>query len=207
MTILNDRERVLIAQTKSQPTVFLPLCDIEQSRIFQKRAAGTESKPQRNAIREKEAEVVKKLTTDLELNPGHHAEPLTVCNIGSRIVLVDGHHRYDSYKAAQRDTVPVRVIECSESEAHLLSSLLNTYNATIPLGKEEKSQMVWCEVVRLHDGIKWTQDFSARKLAGLMGLAPKTIDRMVNSRVEHGEDAAQMTWREARQSDTARDSH
>lgn len=205
MTALDDRVRALIAQTKSQTPITLPLSDIEQHRTFQKRAAGTESTAQRNAIREKEVEVVKKLTADLSASPDHHAEPVTVCDVGGRLILVDGHHRYESYRAAQRETLPARVIECAESEAHLLATLLNSYNATIPLGNEEKSQMIWREVVRLHDGTKWAEGFSARRLAGLMGIAPKTADRMVSARVELGEDAVQMTWKQARQSNTARE--
>lgn len=205
MTASDNRVRALIAQTKSQAPITLPLSDIEQHRTFQKRTAGTESTAQRNAIREKEVEVVKKLTADLSSSPDHHAEPVTVCDVGGRLILVDGHHRYDSYRAARRETLPARVIECAESEAHLLATLLNSYNATIPLGSEEKSQMIWREVVRLHDGTKWAEEFSARRLAGFMGIAPKTVDRMVSARVELGEDAVQMTWKQARQSNTARE--
>lgn len=205
MTALNDRVYALIAQTKSQTPTTIQLSDIEQHRTFQKRAASTEANVQRNAIREKEVEVVKKLTADLSARPDHHAEPVTVCDVDGRLILVDGHHRYDSYKAAQRDTVPARVIECTESEAHLLATVLNSYSATIPLGNEEKSQMIWREVGRLHDGTKWADGFSARRLAGLMGIAPKTVDRMVSARVELGEDAAQMTWKQARQSNTGRE--
>lgn len=205
MTALDDRVRALIAQTKSQTPITLPLRDIDQHRTFQKRAAGTEATAQRNAIREKEVEVVKKLTADLSASPEHHAEPVTVCDVGGRLILVDGHHRYESYKAARRETLPARVIDCAESDAHLLATLLNSYSATIPLGNEEKSQMIWREVVRLHDGTKWAEGFSARRLAGFMGVAPKTVDRMVSARVELGEDAAQMTWKQARQTNTARE--
>ncbi|BEH13587.1 ParB N-terminal domain-containing protein [Marinobacter shengliensis] len=201
MTALDDRVRALIAQTKSQTPITIPLSDIEQHRTFQKRAASTEANVQRNAIREKEVEVVKKLTADLSARPDHHAEPVTVCDVEGRLVLVDGHHRYSSYRAAQRDIVPARVIVCSESEAHLLATALNTYNATIPLGKEERSEMVWREVVRLHDGKEWAAGLSARKLAGLMGMgSPKTVDRMVSARVELDGEADQMTWKQARQS-------
>lgn len=199
MTAVTDQTRSLIAQSKSLPPKNLKLSDIQQLPRFQKRtASSTENKATRTAISEKKAEVVSKLIADLKSNPKHHSEPVTVCKVGDELILVDGHHRYQSYGAARRDTVPARVLECSESEAHMLATMLNTYNSTIPVGREERSEMVWREVARLHDGIKWPDKLSSRKMADLVGLSTKTVDRMVVARKKHGEDAVGLTWKQAR---------
>ena len=58
--------------------------------------------------------------------------------------------------------------------------------------------MVWREVTRLHDGVEWSGNLSARKMADLTGLSPKTLDRMVVARKKHGEDAVRLTWKQAR---------
>lgn len=198
MTAVTDQTRSLIAQSKSLPPENLKLSDIQQRSDFQKRSASTENKATRSAIREKEAEVVSKLIADLKASPKHQSEPVTVCKVDGELILVDGHHRYQSYAAAQRDTIPARVLGCSESEAHMLATMLNTYNSTIPVGKEERHQMVWREVTRLHDGVEWSGNLSARKMADLTGLSPKTLDRMVVARKKHGEDAVRLTWKQAR---------
>lgn len=202
----NSPQRIheLVVMAKSQEATLTPLADIEQSPRFQTRKPSVERKAGRIAIRDADKAMMEKLVSDLQ-NPNHTTDPVTLCRVDERLIIVDGHHRLDAYRQAGRCDIPSRVIETTEQEAQTLAAIMNGYSTTVPRGPEEQAEIAWREVVSKHDGEKWEGGWSARQLAKAVGVSPKTIDRMVLARKAHKDEAECMTWRQARRSENQRE--
>lgn len=70
-------------------------------------------------------------------------DPVTVMVIGSRTILIDGHHRIEAYGAAQwAAPVPVRYFEGTPEEAVLVAGEANS-KAKLPMDNTDRQNFAW----------------------------------------------------------------
>ena len=120
-------------------------------------------------------------------------DPVLVVPVGASFYLVDGHHRVDAYSAAQwLKPIPVEVFSGSLAQARDEAYARNSKNK-LALSRECKLEVAW---MRFNEG-----DLSQRKLAELIGVAPRTVANMSKRAGElkaEGKDPTAMPWREAK---------
>lgn len=149
--------------------------------------------------------MMKEMIAELKAEEQHTVDPVTLCRVADRLIVVDGHHRTDACREAGREVIPARVLKATEEEALLLATILNNHSTVIPQGQEEKSEKAWKAMLRHFDGESWNEGWSARKFSKFIGVGSKTMDRMVTARKEHGEEALSLSWRQARAGDFQRE--
>jgi len=187
----------LIRQSKSASISDMDMNTITQLPTLQTRNAGAENKVLAETIRDHERSMMDKFHEDLTADTEHTTDPVTVCDVGERYLLVDGHHRYEAFQKAGRSHIPTRLLKTSEQEAQLLATVLNNHTTTIPQGQKERSEKAWREMLRHHDGARWLDGWSGRKFAEKVDVSEPTMRRMVDARKKHGEAAESMTWSQA----------
>jgi hypothetical protein len=69
-------------------------------------------------------------------------DPLTVLRVGSRSILIDGHHRLAAYKSAERPDAPVRYFADSPKAA-LISLGQENRKTKLTMSSSEKSEWAW----------------------------------------------------------------
>jgi hypothetical protein len=69
-------------------------------------------------------------------------DPLTVLRVGSRAILIDGHHRLAAYKSAKRSDAPVRYFTDSPKAA-LVSLGQENRKTKLTMSSSEKSEWAW----------------------------------------------------------------
>ncbi|ACA15989.1 ParB domain protein nuclease [Methylobacterium sp. 4-46] len=70
-------------------------------------------------------------------------EPLTVIRVGGDIYLIDGHHRYEAYRTAEKTAgIPVRYFGGTLDEAVLESGKANS-KAKLSMNSQERQNYAW----------------------------------------------------------------
>lgn len=70
-------------------------------------------------------------------------DPVTVLVVGSRFILVDGHHRHEAYRrSSDRRDIPVRYFEGTPEEAVLEAARANT-RAVLPMDNRQRQDLAW----------------------------------------------------------------
>lgn len=109
---------------------------------------------------------------------GGSLDPLAIMAFGSRCVLIDGHHRLEAYKRANRaHDMPVKVYDTEEAgeervtRAIALSMALNAKDK-LAMSPEDKSDAAWRMVIRVGDAM------SKRHLVSVSAVKERTIGYM-----------------------------
>ena len=203
----NQQQRLteLQHQSKVGPHQEVALTDIHQLPMYQTRNPSAENAVSMKAIQDKETAMMEEMIADLKAEERHTVDPVTLCNVEGRLVVVDGHHRIDACRRASRELIPARILEATEAEALLLATTLNNHSTVVPQGQEERAEKAWKAMLHHYDGERWDEGWSARRFAKFIGVGSKTMDRMVKARQECGEEATNLTWRQARASHVSRE--
>ena len=70
-------------------------------------------------------------------------DQVTVMVIGSRFILIDGHHRHEAYRRSpDRRDIPVRYFEGTPEEAVLEAARANT-RAVLPMDNGQRQDLAW----------------------------------------------------------------
>ncbi|TPM51410.1 nuclease [Mesorhizobium sp. B2-2-3] len=118
-------------------------------------------------------------------------DPVTVMVIGSRTILIDGHHRVEAYGAAGwLQAVPVRYFEGTPEEAVLVAGEANS-KAKLPMDNEDRQNFAWRLV-----GI---DRHSIAKIARASGISEAQVTIMRRAKRTLGERAGDFqSWFRAR---------
>ncbi|WP_164762760.1 ParB N-terminal domain-containing protein [Mesorhizobium sp. M7A.F.Ca.MR.245.00.0.0] len=118
-------------------------------------------------------------------------DPVTVLMVGSRFVLIDGHHRMEAYGAAQWvRPVPVRYFEGTPEEAVLAAGEANS-KAKLPMDNTDRQNFAWRLVL--------IDRHSIAKVARASGISAAQVTIMRRAKKTLGEQAGDhATWFRAR---------
>lgn len=119
-------------------------------------------------------------------------DPVLVWAAGDQSILLDGHHRIEAYKKAQRtDAIPVEYFEGTVDEALAKSGQCNT-PLKLPMTNDERQDFAW-RMVSLGS-------YSKRQVALASGIGETQVDRMRAVKRKLGDHSATCcgTWKEAR---------
>ncbi|ACA15368.1 ParB domain protein nuclease [Methylobacterium sp. 4-46] len=109
-------------------------------------------------------------------------EPLTVIRVGGDIYLIDGHHRYEAYRIAEKTSgIPVRYFGGTLDEAVLESGKANS-RAKLPMTSLERQNYAWRLVLM---GL-----YSKADTAAAAGVSSSQVATMRKVKRQLGADAA-----------------
>ncbi len=110
------------------------------------------------------------------IRTGNELDPMTVWKRGEDDhVIVDGHHRYAAYTAAEyAKPIPVVVHECGETDAVLLALNENT-KTKLPMTKTERDNAAWRLVCSDHQ-------LSKAQTVKATGISDGTVAKMRRTR-------------------------
>lgn len=117
--------------------------------------------------------------------------PVVVWPAGDKIILLDGHHRIEAYKKAEKtDAIPVAYFEGTADAALARSGELNT-PLKLPMTNDEKQDFAW--------RMETLGDYSLNEIVLKSGASKAQVARMRGVKRKLG-DLAQCfgTWRAAR---------
>lgn len=135
---------------------------------------------------------VAKLVAALKASRRVELDPIKVLRIGTRNIVVDGHHRLKAYRNAKRQGIPVEWALGSPKYA-LLAAGAENKKISLPLTSLDRSQRAWT-LVALEAG------YSKRQIHEGTGASESTIASM-RKRLKELQDAGEEipdTWREAK---------
>jgi len=117
-------------------------------------------------------------------------EPLTVMQVGTMAVLLDGHHRMTAYENSEvTKPVPVQYFEGTIEDAVLESGRANS-KAKLPMTTWERQEYAWRLVL--------LNDYSKKKIREAAGVSDGQVANMRRVMKTLGNDAFDcQTWREA----------
>lgn len=81
--------------------------------------------------------------------------------------IVDGMHRFEAAKLRGEETIPVRLISCSDEDAFILAVKANTWHG-LPLSRADR-------MAGARQIVEWHPDWSDRAIGAATGLSAKTI--------------------------------
>ncbi|ATG92463.1 ParB/RepB/Spo0J family partition protein [Methylomonas koyamae] len=125
---------------------------------------------------------VKALELALKHNQGNPLEPILIYWVGDAWACIDGHHRYEAYKAnGWRHNVPVKVFEGSVIDA-FAAARGNNVKDKRPMSPHDKSQFAW-ELVNL---TKETGErvYSKAEIARMSNRSPSLVGNMIHVSAE-----------------------
>ncbi|WP_067340729.1 ParB N-terminal domain-containing protein [Stappia indica] len=117
--------------------------------------------------------------------------PVTVRVVGSRFILIDGHHRHEAYRRSpDRRDIPVRYFEGSPEEAVLAAARANT-RAVLPMDNRQRQDLAW--------RLTLYRRYSKRQIAEASGVSHAQVAIMRKVMKALGEQAHEFTrWWQAR---------
>lgn len=115
-------------------------------------------------------------------------DPIDVWRCGTRVFLLDGHHRLEAYRRAHREKIPIRMFKGSFDDA-LRHAEQSNVKTTLPMSLAEKSNHAWkltvngdvlgklskAEIMRRTGVSKGTID-NMRKALEVLGRSAKGIN-------------------------------
>lgn len=118
-------------------------------------------------------------------------DPVTVMVVGSRFILVDGHHRHEAYRRSpDRRDIPVRYFEGTPEEAVLAAARANT-RAVLPMDNGQRQDLAW--------RLTLCGLYSKRQIAEASGISERQVGIMRKAIQTLGEQAHEFTrWWQAR---------
>ncbi|TIS17780.1 MAG: nuclease [Mesorhizobium sp.] len=118
-------------------------------------------------------------------------DPVTVMLVGTRFVLIDGHHRIEAYRAARwAGPVPVRYFDGTPEEGVLVAGEANS-KAKLPMDNTDRQNFAWRLVL--------IDRHSIAKVAKASGISPAQVTIMRRAKKTLGEHAGDyVSWFRAR---------
>jgi hypothetical protein len=173
---------------KARPTDGLLLKDIHVApSVFQWRLANEDIAADQEHVRELARVIQSK-------NPMRPLDPVTA--VGKRFFVVNGHHRLDAYHTAGwKRRVPVEYLEGSLEEAQIEALKRNIKNQ-LPVTRAAKSEAAWRLMVKRY---RKESKLTWENISDLVTVHRSTIVRMNRMLNKFGDEAAGLTWVEARQ--------
>ncbi len=119
-------------------------------------------------------------------------DPVTVMQIGQRVILIDGHHRIEAYQQAGRTSdIPVRYFGGTLEEAVLEAGQANS-KAKLPMTSQERHDYAWRLVL--------LGKHSKADIARASGISSSSVANMRRVRKELGDHAVEYrSWWQARE--------
>ncbi|BBL60729.1 hypothetical protein [Methylomonas koyamae] len=173
LTALEElKRRIEKGQPPTKQPTKLPLKKIEIiEEVFQHRAGGT-----LGTIDGRKH--VKTLESALKHNQGNPLAPILIYWVGDAWACIDGHHRYEAYKAmAWKDNIPVKVFEGSIYDAFAKAGDANVKDKR-PMSDKDKSQYAW-ELVNLTKE-NGERVYSKSQIAKMSNRSTSLVGRMIH---------------------------
>ena len=116
----------------------------------------------------------------LEAGQSIQLEPVLVAEVDGILFIVDGHHRLNAYRRAQRETIPARVCSMERQQAVLASKLVNCADRALEMHPEQRRDAAWqyLAVVTRRGAVGLPAGESLRTIVGRFGIGYGTVQRM-----------------------------
>jgi len=121
-----------------------------------------------------------------KLGDGQNLAPVLVARINGQLYLIDGHHRLDAYRRAERECIPARIRDSTKKQAIRASLAVNCDFVKLPMHPEQCREAAWQTIALLtHQGKReLPQGVSRRDIGRTFGVSHDTIATMTK-RLEH----------------------
>ena len=117
-------------------------------------------------------------------------DPILVAVVGSKLYVVDGHHRVDAYHTVKWNRpVPVQYFEGTLKEARVEAFKQNSKNK-LPMTPDDKYEGAWKLVKEGED--------TQVEIAAVTTASVRTIATMMKVLRDHGDKAVGLSWKKAR---------
>jgi ParB-like chromosome segregation protein Spo0J len=176
VTIQQALERLKAAEVQQ-----LPLITLQTDDAFQPRNGRMVPFREQTGVDSRSEAHIGTMRLVLEAAQSVELEPVLVAEIDGHLYVVDGHHRLQAYRRAQRDTVPVRVMPLDRQRAVLVSKLANCEARALEMHAEQRRDAAWqyLAAVTRRGAERLPTGESLRAIAGRFGVSRDTIGRMV----------------------------
>jgi ParB-like chromosome segregation protein Spo0J len=176
VTIQQALERLKTAEVQQ-----LPLITLQTDDAFQPRNGRMVPFREQTGVDSRSEAHIGTMRLVLEAAQSVELEPVLVAEIDGHLYVVDGHHRLQAYRRAQRDTVPVRVMPLDRQRAVLVSKLVNCEARALEMHAEQRRDAAWqyLAAVTRRGAERLPTGESLRAIAGRFGVSRDTIGRMV----------------------------
>jgi ParB-like chromosome segregation protein Spo0J len=116
-------------------------------------------------------------------------DPILVATIGARLVVVDGHHRFEAYRRSKAKRIPVVVFNGTVREAVLEANALNTKSILL-ITNGQRQDLAWRLV---------NANFTISQVTTSTGISRPQVGIMRRAKRALGDDAVdQKSWGAAR---------
>ncbi|MFC5525732.1 ParB N-terminal domain-containing protein [Rhodanobacter ginsengisoli] len=175
-----DVERAL-QRLQAAEVQHLPLKALKTDEALQPREARMVPFREQTKVERRSEEHTGTMRLALEAARNIELEPVLVADVGGVTYVVDGHHRLKAYRLAQRETIPARVLPMAQTEAVLVSKLVNCAERALEMHKEQRLDAAWQYLAAVtHRGAKGLPTCeSFRTVAGRFGIGKDTVRTML----------------------------
>lgn len=175
-TIQQTLERLKAARPQN-----LPLASLQTDEALQPREAHLVPFRDQARTERRSEEHIGTMRLALEAAQSIELEPLLAADVGGALFVVDGHHRLEAYRRAQRETVPIRVHPMDRQRAVLVSKLVNCGERALAMHPEQCRDAAWqyLAAVTRRGALKLPPGDSCRTLAGRFGIGKDTVSNML----------------------------
>jgi ParB-like chromosome segregation protein Spo0J len=116
-------------------------------------------------------------------------DPILVAPVGDRLVVIDGHHRFEAYRRAKVKRIPIAVFIGTVREAVLEANALNTKSVLL-ITNGQRQDLAWRLV---------NANFTISQVTTSTGISPAQVGIMRRAKKALGDDAVdQKSWGAAR---------
>jgi ParB-like chromosome segregation protein Spo0J len=170
----------LLEQWRSVPPILLPVAAIETTEALQPRALDAVPVKYRPRLDDQSEQHIARMRAKLEQSPATDMDALLIARSSGRMLVVDGHHRLEAYRLAQRVGVPARVLPMKLLEAVAAARLVNCDGTKLPLHPDQAREAAWQYIgeATLYGRRALPSAESLRSIAAAFGVPKSTVDRM-----------------------------
>lgn len=159
----------------------LPLAALKTDEALQPREARMVPFRDQAKVERRSEEHIGTMRLALEAAHSIELEPVLVAALDGVPFVIDGHHRLQAYRRAQRETIPARALPMTRIGAVLVSKLVNCAERALEMHAEQRRDAAWQYMAAVtHRGAReLPEGESLRVIAGRFGMSPDTAHRML----------------------------
>ena len=128
--------------------------------------------------------------------------PIMVAIVDDEYVLIDGHHRLEGFKQAQRETIRAYTLAMSDDDRKRLAIQANSQSQTVRETGNERREKAWQLTLVGHEGSKWiSKNDNNIRVAKRYDVDVRTIRQMIKAKEElisKNVNVNELSWVEAK---------
>ncbi len=159
----------------------VPLSTLKTDDTLQPRESRMVPFKDKGRVESRSSEHVGTMRLALDASQAVQLEPIWVADIDGQLLVVDGHHRLDAYRGAERDKIPTRICPMTRQRAVLVSKLVNCSGRALEMHREQRVDAAWqyLALVTRQGADRLPKGESTRTVGGRFGMSHDTVARML----------------------------